>query len=290
MARTCQSRDILGIVPTAFEFHVEFDDLFETVGKRAGNIITVSKWQVLSRLKEGDAPVSKNTTVSEGATHVSTSVLSVHIPPSEVKPFPDDDFHAPVEAEVAIDPAPIDETRRSTRTHRPTRCFLEDLEQEDIALAFQCDESMDYELELQEAMADTIAFAASSDPDNIMGHEAKEMHCHSRSEDGTNLLTQPYLIAQIISDPGLKGNTKTNDLPALSSKILNRETNAYSVHQCAQFSSDPKASHAQAVKQIRQYLMANRDKGIILRPDANMGLEDWVNADFCAVGIGIENM
>jgi hypothetical protein len=27
--------------------------------------------------------------------------------------------------------------------------------------------------------------------------------------------------------------------------------------------------------------MANRDKGIILKPDPSMGLEDWVDADFC---------
>eukprot|EP00978_Attheya_sp_CCMP212_P013327 scaffold33477_cov61-Attheya_sp.AAC.1 len=31
---------------------------------------------------------------------------------------------------------------------------------------------MDYELELQEAMADPIAFTASSDPDNLYLHEA----------------------------------------------------------------------------------------------------------------------
>ncbi len=27
--------------------------------------------------------------------------------------------------------------------------------------------------------------------------------------------------------------------------------------------------------------MANRDKGIILKPDPEMGLEDWVDVDFC---------
>eukprot|EP00978_Attheya_sp_CCMP212_P041460 scaffold238011_cov32-Attheya_sp.AAC.2 len=71
-----------------------------------------------------------------------------------------------------MEPAMIDETRRSTRTQRPTRRFLESLEQEDIALVFQCDESMDYELELQEAMSNPIAFAASSDTDNLYLHEA----------------------------------------------------------------------------------------------------------------------
>ena len=526
------------------QFHVEFDDLFETVGKRAGNPVTVSKWQVLSGLREGGAPIDKNITVSEGARPVSAPVASAYIPPSELEAFPDDDFQPPVEPEVVPnEPAPVEQPRRSTRTHQPTRRFLEGLGQEDIALAFQCDESMDYELGLQEAMADPIAFAASSDPDNLYLHEAmrepdkkqfqeamkKEVTSHEenehwelmkrskipkphkvlpavwamkrkrriatrevykwkarlnihggkqekgvnywetyspmvtwnsiriflilaivndwhtrqidfvlaypqadvecdmymeiprgfqlpaggnpkdyalklrrnlygakqasrvwaqyltkgliargfvqskidecvyyrgdmillayvddciiispnnddiddiiklmkvpckgtrafdvtdegqlsdylgvkieRKDDGTICLTQPHLIDQIISDLGLKANTKTKDLPALSSKILNRDTNghpfredwhyrsiigklnflekstrpdlAYSVHQCARFSIDPKASHAQAVKQIGRYLMANRDKGLILKPDANMGLEDWVDADFC---------
>eukprot|EP00978_Attheya_sp_CCMP212_P011298 scaffold27851_cov51-Attheya_sp.AAC.1 len=103
-----------------------------------------------------------------------------------------------------------------------------------------------------------------------------------RKDDGSIHLTQPHLIDQIISDLGLKANTKTKDLPALSSKILNRDTNGHSfLHQCARFSADPKGSHAQAVKQIGGYLLANRDKGIILQPDANIGLEDWVDADFC---------
>eukprot|EP00978_Attheya_sp_CCMP212_P035308 scaffold152839_cov109-Attheya_sp.AAC.1 len=526
------------------QFHVEFDDLFETVGKRAGNPTTVSKWQVLSGLREGVASITENTTVSEGARHVTAPAPSAYIPPAEIETFPDEEFPAPVELQVPIEPAPFEGTRRSTRTHQPTRRFLvEGLEQEDIALAFQCDESMDYELELQAAKADPIAFAASSGPDNLYLHEAmrepdkkqfveamkKEVSSHEddhhweltkrssipkqhkvlpevwtmkrkrriatrevykwkarlnihggkqekgvnywetyspmvtwnsiriflilaivndwhtrqidfvlaypqadvecdiymeiprgfqlpagenskdyalklrrnlygakqasrvwaqyltkgliargfvqskidecvyyrgdmillayvddciilspndqdiddviklmkepckdtrafdvtdegqlsdylgvkieRQDDGTILLTQPHLIDQIISDLGLKANTKTKDLPALSSKILNRDTNghpfreewhylsligklnflekstrpdlAYSVHQCARFSSDPKASHAQAVKQIGRYLMANRDKGIILQPDANMGLEDWVDADFC---------
>jgi hypothetical protein len=42
-------------------------------------------------------------------------------------------------------------------------------------------------------------------------------------DDGTTMtLTQPHLIDQIISDLGLKENTKTKDLPTLSSRILNK--------------------------------------------------------------------
>eukprot|EP00978_Attheya_sp_CCMP212_P036392 scaffold164691_cov35-Attheya_sp.AAC.2 len=131
----------------------------------------------------------------------------------------------------------------------------------------------------------------------------------TRLDDGTITLTQLHLIDQIIEDLGLKENTKTKDLPALTSKVLNKDVNgkpfnekwnyrsvvgklnflekstrpdlAYSVHQCSRFSIDPKESHAQAIKHIVRYLMANRDKGIILKPDPEMGLEDWVDTDFC---------
>jgi hypothetical protein len=521
---------------------VEFDDLFETVGKRAGNPVMESKWQVLSGLKEAPAAEVPNNATSEGAPRVPT-FEPVDIPITEFEPF-DDQESISDPPEVPFEPVvPVVGLRRSTRIQQPTQGFLQSVAQEDIALAFQFDESMEDELKLQEAMADPIAFAASSDPDNLYMHEAmrqpdkkefikamkKEVYSHEvndhwervkrtnipkqhkvlpsvwamkrkrriatrevykwkarlnihggkqekginywetyspmvtwnsirtflilailnnwhtrqidfvlaypqadvecdmymeiprgfdlptgenpkdyalklkrnlygarqasrvwakyltkgliargfvqskvdecvyyrgnmillayvddciiispndddideiiamlkeptkhtrafdvtdegqlsdylgvkieRRDDGTILLTQPHLIDQIISDLGLKPNTKTKDLPALSSKTLNRDTNghpfredwhyrsiigklnflekstrpdlAYSVHQCARFSSDPKASHAQAIKQIGRYLMANRDKGIILQPNANMGLEDWVDADFC---------
>eukprot|EP00978_Attheya_sp_CCMP212_P041459 scaffold238011_cov32-Attheya_sp.AAC.1 len=66
------------------QFHVEFDDLFETVGKRAGNPVTVSKWQVLSGLKVGIKSVIENNSVSEGARHTPAPAPAAHIPTSEV--------------------------------------------------------------------------------------------------------------------------------------------------------------------------------------------------------------
>jgi hypothetical protein len=88
--------------------------------------------------------------------------------------------------------------------------------------------------------------------------------------------TQPYLIQQILDDMGMKNNTKVKDKAAPSSLILRRDLNsepfdedldyksvigklnflekstrpeiAYAVHQCARFSSNPKKSHANAVK------------------------------------------
>ena len=53
-----------------------------------------------------------------------------------------------------------------------------------------------------------------------------------------------------------------------------------SVHQCARFSKQPKRSHGEAVKWIGQYLLATRDKGLIIRPNTRKYFECWVDPDF----------
>ena len=53
------------------------------------------------------------------------------------------------------------------------------------------------------------------------------------------------------------------------------------MHQCARFASDPKESHAVAVKRIGKYLSSNKDKGIIISPDTNNEIFTcWVDAAF----------
>jgi hypothetical protein len=54
---------------------------------------------------------------------------------------------------------------------------------------------------------------------------------------------------------------------------------AYAVHQCARFAVDPKNSHATAVKRIGKYLLATKDKGMILNPKDH-SFDCWVDADF----------
>jgi hypothetical protein len=54
---------------------------------------------------------------------------------------------------------------------------------------------------------------------------------------------------------------------------------AFAIHQCARYSSNPKASHSTAVRYIVRFLMATRDKGIILRP-SDHSFECYVDADF----------
>jgi hypothetical protein len=107
---------------------------------------------------------------------------------------------------------------------------------------------------------------------------------------------------------GMKPNTKTKDKAAPSSTILHRNLDgdpfveewdywsvigklnflekstrpaiAYAVHQCARFASNPKQSHANAVKYLCRYLFATKDKGLILCPDASKSFEVHVDCDF----------
>jgi hypothetical protein len=129
----------------------------------------------------------------------------------------------------------------------------------------------------------------------------------TRDNDGTITLTQPHLIDSIIADLGFRENTKTKSTPAPSTASINRDLDgeahnesweyrsvigklnflekstrpdiAFAVHQCARYSSNPKASHSTAVRYIVRYLMATRDKGIILRP-SDHSFECYVDADF----------
>ena len=53
------------------------------------------------------------------------------------------------------------------------------------------------------------------------------------------------------------------------------------VHQCARFQTNPKNSHELAVKRIVGYLLATKEKGIIISPDNNLDeLQCYVDADF----------
>eukprot|EP00978_Attheya_sp_CCMP212_P044563 scaffold314436_cov35-Attheya_sp.AAC.1 len=72
---------------------------------------------------------------------------------------------------------------------------------------------------LQESVGGTRPFHITDEGDisDYLGVKVEKL------ADGTMTLTQPHLIDQIISDLGLKDNTKTKDLPALSSRVLNKD-------------------------------------------------------------------
>jgi hypothetical protein len=126
---------------------------------------------------------------------------------------------------------------------------------------------------------------------------------------GTFHLTQPHLIDSILKDLRLLGpNVATRSTPAATSKLLSRHLDspefdrhfdyrsvigklnylekctrpdiAYATHQCARFCSDPRKEHGKAVNWLGRYLLATRDKGLILCPDASKALECYADADF----------
>lgn len=120
--------------------------------------------------------------------------------------------------------------------------------------------------------------------------------------------TQPHLIDQIINDVGISPNAPLKSTPAASSVILTadpegkpfeynfdyqsvirklnflekstRPNITYAVHQCARFCANPKKSHGDAVIQLAKYLKSTKEKGIILNPMREQGLEVYADADF----------
>ena len=55
---------------------------------------------------------------------------------------------------------------------------------------------------------------------------------------------------------------------------------AFAVHQCAQFSHCPWASHAVAIKKICCYLKGKINQGIHYQPTSEFALDCYVDSDF----------
>ena len=130
----------------------------------------------------------------------------------------------------------------------------------------------------------------------------------TRPTKDTIQLRQPHLIQQILDEVGMLPHSKTKDKAAPSSTILRQDLDgspfqekwdyrriigklnflekstrpeiAYAVHQCARFASNPRESHANAVKYLCRYLLGTKDDGIILRPDVSKSFEVHVDCDF----------
>ena len=130
-----------------------------------------------------------------------------------------------------------------------------------------------------------------------------------RRNDGSIHMSQPHLAKQILDDLKMDPTQiNSKPTPMVSSRILGRHLQspphdssfhyrsiigklnylekgsrpdlAYSVHQCARFSADPKQEHSTAIRRIARYLAASMDKGVIFRPDRTKGLQVHVDADF----------
>jgi hypothetical protein len=127
-----------------------------------------------------------------------------------------------------------------------------------------------------------------------------------KNDDGSLSLRQPQLIDSILKDLNMESeNVAKRTTPSLKTWVLHKDAQgdpfnesfhyrsiigklnylekstrpdlSFAVHQCARFSSEPKKSHATAVKYIGRYLASTRDKGISLKPNSK-GFECYVDA------------
>ena len=127
-----------------------------------------------------------------------------------------------------------------------------------------------------------------------------------KNEDGTITLTQTGLIERIIEvldaeqanmkltpaeygtlpkDADGESHDKNFNYASVIGMMMylagnSRPDIAFAVHQCARFSHNPTKTHAKAVFRIGQYLKGTRDKGIILKPNDDLKIDCYVDADF----------
>jgi Reverse transcriptase (RNA-dependent DNA polymerase) len=162
--------------------------------------------------------------------------------------------------------------------------------------------------EVDKAIADIAGeFTITNEP-NVSDFLGVKINRDNEKKQYT--LTQPHLIQSILDDLGLKDNSKSRDVPALSSKILqchedkpphdgawhyrsvigklnylekcSRPDIAYAVHQCARFAHNPRTEHTKAVKLIGRYLKTTADKGIICTPNGD-SFTCYADADFAGL-------
>lgn len=178
------------------------------------------------------------------------------------------------------------------------RCFLL-VYVDDVIIGGPTNADID---ELLEVLKDNVDLEDQGSIADYVG-----VHVQQRDND-TIEMTQPHLIRSILKDLNLDDQSKTASTPALSSVLLHADLDgedhdghfnyrgvvgklnylekstrpdiAFAVHQCARFSANPKRSHAKAVKRIGRYLLATKDQGYIMKPDATKGFECHVDASF----------
>ena len=144
-------------------------------------------------------------------------------------------------------------------------------------------------------------FTDDGDIKNYLGVE------FSRSKDGTITLKQEFLIERIISAMGFGNDIRSQKTPAVKPNLskdqdspskkhswqyrsvigmlnylekTSRPEKAFAVHQCARFCNEPRLSHEKAVHRIVRYLIDTKKYGLVFKPDKNVGIQCWVDADF----------
>jgi len=131
----------------------------------------------------------------------------------------------------------------------------------------------------------------------------------TKKEDGSIELLQTGLIGRIIKALGIEdANSKATpaETTALPAEPDGQQTDgdfnyrsligmlgyltgnsrpelAFAHHQCARYSHAPRRIHEVALKRIGRYLLATKDRGLIMRPTDDVKLECYVDADFAGL-------
>ena len=177
------------------QFHVQYDDFFETVRPSSGNERTFSQWQYISGLV--NQRTRERTQPSEGAqdpfdvypsipvteSHPEESNLEQQVDTDEFRPVDDDiDTHDspdlpeetqedPPQARPA-EPSGTPDVSRYGRVRRPTQRMIESREQSNVAFQAYYEAMHQEDYLLQDQMQNPIAFMASTNQDTMYFHQA----------------------------------------------------------------------------------------------------------------------
>jgi len=154
------------------------------------------------------------------------------------------------------------------------------------------------------ALKGTFVLTDEGDVSAYLGIQIEKYR--DEKENETLMMSQPHLIQRILDTINLM-DQHLHDTPAEPKKLLTKDTEGerrkcewsyhsilgmlnylcttrpkilFAVHQCAQFSIDPRLSHEIAVKRIARYLKRMMMEGLILRPDFALSTQCFVDADF----------
>ena len=152
----------------------------------------------------------------------------------------------------------------------------------DLADKLEITEKGDIMEKAVKELANKFEITDKGDIDEYLGVKVE------KQRDRSIKMSQPLLIRQILEVLGFNERTKGKSTPAIASMILHGDIDgeqmetkweyasmigqmdvlekstrpdlAYAVHQCAQFSANPKASHKVAFLCIRKYLMETKNE------------------------------
>jgi hypothetical protein len=154
------------------QFHVKFDDYFETLHPNSGNSPPISHWQVRTGFESEVKPNSSPSIDPANEQSINLLFDECNITTGSTEPVNERD--TPSVSDV-FNPTPTAYTTRSGRTTTPTTRMQESLQQQIegiVSLHLTWEVFSDDGYQIQTELEDPIAFAASNNPDVMHVNQA----------------------------------------------------------------------------------------------------------------------